>query len=244
MCSPRVTRNLFALKLFKWDPINCSFNLGVVSPPVSQRAMRTRLAPLIVVKQEPNDELLLGSSATVDDNNNKSFTVNPSSSSDFHSQSTILLHGESVVGIGGSGGGGGCPSAGSNQSYLHYADSNNNNKSCEVTRNQFGVAEEQADHFRSALVDGIKVEKCMFATNDRNNNNPGWFSADNVQVKREEEEENNSRNRQGATHGRSNSSCEADSADRKSMYRDQLTPWEKSSKRILWLILRKEWPRK
>lgn len=169
--------------------------------------MRTSLASLIVVKQEPNDEFgsisagATNSSSTVsslddlsDDNNNKNFLISATP------HSSNLLH--SLVQTRGGGGGGRrgdppnhyahSPSTGGQNTDLNYGvGDSNNNKSCEANRNghhqQYlhpSVHQPQSQGLYSpSVVEGIKVEKCFYA-NDRNNNinnghsSNGWYCQD------------------------------------------------------------------
>lgn len=171
--------------------------------------MRTRLAPLIVVKQEPKDELgpLDELNGTTDDNNNNN--------------NSSFLH--STTNRGGEGGGGDSPRLllpppppnslsvvssvvdrppGSNSFEL---DDSNNNKSSEVNKNIFGgvrngspfSGQQNNELFLRSVVDGIKVEKCFYATtttNDRNNNICDWTTAEESlvhQIKAEPASHNN-----------------------------------------------------
>lgn len=169
--------------------------------------MRTRLAPLIVVKQEPKDEL-----SPLEDLNNNNNNIN------FLSSSSSLI----IDGGGGGGSGGtspalqlptppaavpatpqmatkhqniqGTPLETPSMSFSGYGGDSNNNRSCEVNKNIFGggggrPSNGNEEHiFLRSVVEGIKVEKCFYS--DRNNNNCDWFQGvGGVGVKAEDQQE-------------------------------------------------------
>ena len=219
--------------------------------------MRTRLAPLIVVKQEPSDDLGASSPASSqmqlladelsDDNNNKSsFLLSSVNSRNLLSANTpsphppTLLHSPSAPV--------GAVVCSPQQSHMtnggHQAhqlhrhhqnhqssggfngyDDSNNNKSCEVNRNQFvhqdvrgGSGDLVVDEglYRSSVVDGIKVEKCYdWFGNGQDNNNSGAA----VQVKREfGDPTNNGLREERVAVGSTSSTSTSSSDSRKSRY--------------------------